>query len=480
MTKKSKATGVLPTPAAAQKTTQDDHKASSEAKQGIGLAHTSDAPEFSDISLAHIFAHKATFDYRITPGMGWMRCQDRLWARDDKLGRYDLAKEVCIKVAAHSTLETEARRITSAKTVQAVITLAQADPKLVVDASEWDCNQMVINTPGGMIDLRTGEKRLPGLDYVTQSTRGTPDSKLPCTAWLRFLDDVFMADKPMIQFIQRSLGYCITGDRREQALFFWFGLGANGKSVLIDLIQWLIGTYALKLPAGVLMQSKFERHPTELAQLRGKRLAVSSELDEGSYFAESLIKELTGDERLTARFMRQDFFEFTMTQKHIIVGNYKPRLRGGDPAMARRMLLVPFNAKFEGDKRDPAMLERLKAEGPAIMAWIVQGAVDWHRDGLQVPDIVRNASASYMADHDDVAEWIEECCLRQGTSTASNLYASFSRWKQERGEHAQSQQTWGSRIGGLPGVVRRKSSGIWYDGIQLKAIQNRGFNDDPY
>jgi putative DNA primase/helicase len=452
----------------------------SEAKQGIGPAHTSDAPEFSDISLANIFAFKATFDFRITPGMGWMHYQDRVWVRDDKLRRYDVAKEVCTKVAADAPNDSEARRITSARTVQAVITLAQADRKLVLDASEWDGNPMAINTPAGIIDLQTGEKRLQGLDYVTQSARVTPDASATCPTWSRFLDAVFLGDKPMIEFMRRSIGYCITGDRREQVLFFWYGSGANGKSVLIDLIQWLFGTYAIKLPAGVLMQSKFERHPTELAQLRGKRLAVSSELDEGSHFAESLVKELTGDERLTARFMRQDFFEFTMTQKHIIVGNYKPRLRGGDPAMARRMLLVPFNAKFEGKTRDPAMLDKLKAEAPAIMAWIVKGAIDWHCDGLAVPDSVRDASASYMADNDDVAMWLDQCCLRSGTAKASDIYASFSQWKKDRGEHPPTQSTWGSRIGALPGVERKRSGGIVYHGIQLKATQAGGRNDVPY
>lgn len=290
------------------------------------------------------------------------------------------------------------------------------------------------------------------------------------------MQDVFCGDAELIEFMRRALGYAVTGDRREQVLFFWYGLGANGKSVLAEFIQWLMGSYSIKLPATALMQSKGERHPTELAQLRGKRLAVSSELDETSFFNESLVKELTGDNTLTARFMRADFFEFAMTQKHIIIGNFKPRLRGGDPAMARRMLLVPFMASFKGAARDPHMLDKLKAEAPAILYWITRGTLAWASEGLAVPLAVRDASAEYMADHDDLALWIEECCVREGEARAALLYESFARWKKARGEHAPSQTTWGPRLTTVPGVGKRRSGGIWYTGISLSSAERERLN----
>lgn len=425
------------------------------------------APVFSDIALASAFVSLAKLDYRWTPGMAWMVYDGTIWRRDDRLQRYDLAKDVCVRFSALTEDDGEARRIASAKTVAATLSLAQVDQQLVVPADAWDREPMSLNTPGGIVDLTTGEKRFRGIDYVTQAARVTPDPKAKCPTWLRFLDSVFMGDRDLIEFMRRSAGYWVTGSRREQVIHFLYGLGANGKSVLVELLQWLIGSYSLKLPASVLMQAKGERHPTELAQLRGKRLAVSSELDENSYFNESLIKELTGDDTLTARFMRGDFFEFAMSQKHVIVGNFKPRLRGGDPAMARRMLLVPFNTSFKGADRDPMMLDKLKAEAPAIMAWIVQGAVDWHRGGLAVPASVRDVSAEYMSDHDDLALWIDECCERQGEATASDLYSSFTRWKKARGEHAPSQTTWGSRITTLSGIGKRRSNGWRYTGLRL-------------
>jgi putative DNA primase/helicase len=169
-----------------------------------------------------------------------------------------------------------------------------------------------------------------------------------------------------------------------------------------------------------------------------------------------------------------------MQQKHVVVGNFKPRLRGGDPAMARRMVLVPFNACFKGADRDPHMLDKLKAEAPAILAWIVRGAVDWSQGGLAIPASVREASAEYMSDHDDMAQWIDECCERAGEGKASQLYASFSRWKKARGEHAPSQTIWGSRVTALAGVTKRHSGGIKYAGLRLTEQELRSLDVTPF
>lgn len=424
-----------------------------------------EAPALSDDALGLEFAARAE-KFCWTPGSGWMVDDGLVWARDVTMQRYDLARHVCRAATTQCDNDGEKKRLASARTVNATLTMAQGDPRLIVPTAAWDADPMELNTPHGIVDLRTGHLRARKREYVTQMTRVGPTAGA-CPTWFKFLDDVFCGDLDLIEFMQRTLGYWMTGDRREQVIHFFYGLGANGKSVLTEFVQWLVGSYILKLPANVLMQSKIDRHPTELAQLRGKRLAVSSELDENSYFNESLIKELTGDDTLTARFMRGDFFEFAMTQKHCIVGNFKPRLRGGDPAMARRMLLVPFNASFKGAQRDPLMLEKLKAEAPAILAWIIEGAMKWHMDGLAVPAIVRDASAEYMGDHDDLALWIEACCVMGDEAKASDLYSSFSWWKKARGEHAPSQTSWGSRLTTVKGIGKRKSSGVVYTGIHL-------------
>jgi len=364
--------------------------------------------------------------------------------------------------------------LSSAKTVAAVLSMAQGDERIVMPSGAWDAEPRLLNTPGGVVDLRSG-RLLDRNDehYFTQLAAATPDSRMPAPTWERFLREVFIDDLEMVEFVQRMVGYCLTGLTVEQKLFFCHGSGANGKSTLIDLLLWLMGTYAVKMPALALMQTKVERHPTELAQLRGRRLAVSSELEEGQFWAESRIKELTGDETMTARFMRQDFFEFRMSQKHLIAGNHKPRLRGGDAAIARRFVLVPFNAKFEGTSRDPKMLEKLRAEAPGVMAWAVLGAVKWHESGLLIPSRVSEASAAYMADFDDLRVWLGECCELRArdpslSDSASELYASFRAWKADRGEHAPSQMVWGERLSTVDGVRRYMSAGkVRYQGIRL-------------
>lgn len=432
------------------------------------------APEFSDDAMALEFVAIYGAGLRWTPGMGWMHDQTTHWVRDEHLIRYDLARKTARRVAQDA--DPKARKaITSAKTVNSILFLAQSDPEIVVPATQWDNDPLMLNTPGGLVDLKTGKiaERNRG-QYLTQITRISPDDTQKTPTWDRFISQVF-ADKPdMIEFVQRMCGYCLTGDRREQKLFFAHGQGSNGKSTLLDILMWMMGSYALKLPTAALMMSKNERHPTELAQLHGKRLAVSNELEEGAFWAEARIKELTGDETLTARFMRQDNFTFTMSHKHLIAGNHKPRLKGGDPAMARRMVLLPFEQKFEGEAKDAKLPEKLKSEAPGILAWAVRGAVKWHADGLAIPGRVEEASRDYMADHDDIAMWIEECCERSSYARcrSSELYASFRRWKQQRGEHEPSQTVWTEKLAISAGVSKIKSDGVMvWKGIDLTASE---------
>jgi putative DNA primase/helicase len=431
-------------------------------------------PEFSDDSLALEFVAQFGAGLRWSPGLGWMHDEGTHWKRDDHLIRFDLARKTARTVAMLADQKIR-KPITSAKTVNALLFLAQSDPDIVVPAAQWDNDPLMLNTPDGLVDLRTGKTHQRNRQqYLTQLCRVSPDAGKKTEHWLRFVSQVFVDDADTIEFVQRMCGYCLSGDRREQKLFFAHGQGSNGKSTLLDILMWIMGTYALKLPTTALMASRNERHPTELAQLHGKRLAVSNELEEGSFWAEARIKELTGDETLTARFMRQDNFTFTMSHKHLIAGNHKPRLKGGDPAMARRMVLVPFLQKFEGAAKDAKLPEKLKAEAPGIMAWAIEGARKWYADGLAIPGSVEDASRDYMAEHDDIAMWIEECCKTDAGTHArsSDLYASFRRWKQSRGEHEPSQTVWGEKMTLVPGLRKVKMAGIMtLKGIDLNATE---------
>ena len=447
--------------------------------RGIWPADEGPAPDidltpYSEDALAVAWCNRHSAIYKFTAGMDWMHDRGARWAPDDLLTRFDRSKLLCREVAAKATevddkLAPLARKITSAACISAVVTLARSDPRMSLGADQWDSDLMALNTPAGIVDLRTGSVRPRAGDFVTQIANVSPDSTAPCQVWHQFLKDVFCDDEDVIEFVQRMCGYFMTGSVEEQKIFFAWGSGGNGKSVFIDLIERIIGTYATRLPSEALMTSKNERHPTEIAMLRSKRLAISSELEEGAYWAESKLKSLTGDATNQARFMRGDFFEFKQTQKHLIIGNYKPRLRGGDAALARRFVLIPFNATFNGEKRDLRIVEKLWAEAPAILDWMIRGAVMWRAGGLQVPDSISSASAEYMADNDDIAIWQAECCVfaPENQTKASTLYESFSTWLKSRGQHAPSLRVWGERMATDKRITKKISAGVKYIGVRL-------------
>jgi putative DNA primase/helicase len=251
---------------------------------------------------------------------------------------------------------------------------------------------------------------------------------------------------------------------------FWYGTGQNGKNTFGDLITWILGDYAKVIPTDTLISTKSIQHPTTLANLRGVRLAVCSEVSEGSYWDEARLKSLTGDTEIAARFMRQDFFEFQRTHKHLVYGNHRPLLRIVDPGIQSRLHIIPFKAHFPPDARDPDMRKKLETEAPQILSWLIAGHEQWLEDGyLKKCTAVQAETDSYFESQSTNDTWLKECCLEEHDTrgTANELYASYKKWKQERGEGALSQTRWGEWM--AQRFIRgRNSYGILYDGVRLK------------
>ena len=424
----------------------------------------------SEDALSVEFVSQNAHRLKWTAGMEWFRNTGHRWAPDDGLKRFDYARKVARETAAVLTDKQAAlaRKIASNGTVSSIVALSRSDPRISIPVDAWDSDSMALNTPNGVVDLKSGNIRPRAGDFVTRCARCTPDSSIATPTWLHFLDTVFDHDEEMIEFMRRLLGYFITADRREQKIFFAHGIGSNGKSTLFNFFQWLCGDYALDLPAEVLMTQRNPGHPTELAQLRGIRIAISGEIERGSHWAEARINRLTGEETLTARVMRGDPFTFTQTQKHLVVGNHKPRLDGSDPALIRRFVLIPFDAVFSAGQRDMTMIDKLKKEAPGVLAWIVQGSVEWFRDGLQIPSKISNSSAEYMEENDDIGTWMVECCLMESgspLSKAADLYESYSTWIKARGQFAVSLPLWAKRLKTNPSITSRKTGSIRYEGF---------------
>jgi putative DNA primase/helicase len=245
-------------------------------------------------------------------------------------------------------------------------------------------------------------------------------------------------------FLQRYIGYCLTGLTAEHAFVFGYGTGANGKGTFINTISGVLGDYATTAAMSTFLASTTEQHPTDLAKLHGARLVVAQETQKGRRWDEIKIKALTGGDNITARFMRQDFFDYTPTFKLFICGNHKPRLSSVDEAMRRRLLLVPFTVHIPPSERDLRLTEKLKPEWPSILRWCITGALKWQAEGLSPPAAVREATDEYLRDQDAVRQWLEDCTSSDdpaAVTRTARLFASWRSWCDERNVKPGSEQT---------------------------------------
>ncbi len=304
-------------------------------------------------------------------------------------------------------------------------------------------------------------------DYITRRANVSP-SPGPHPVFDTFMDAITCGDRDLQDYHQRSLGACLSGAINDHWLLFWKGTGGNGKNTLADLVVWIMGDYAKVIPTETLMQRKQEAHLTEMANMLGVRLAVSSEVAEGMYWDESRIKSLTGDATISARFMRQDHFEFRRTHKHIVLGNNRPLLRVVDEAIKRRLHVVPFNASFTGSAADPFMGDKLRKEAPQILQWLIDGHAIWKQAGRLVKcAAVEAETVDYFEAQSTNDSWVEECCATGDgrRATASELYLSYKDWKTKRGEGVISQTRFGEWMSTRFRKV--KAGSIHYEGIDL-------------
>ena len=287
--------------------------------------------------------------------------------------------------------------------------------------------------------------------------------------WCAFLAQVTDGDADLQAYLQRVVGYCLTGSVREHVLFFVYGTGANGKSVFVNSISRLLGDYAVDINTEMLMASKSDRHPTEVARLRGARLAVGNEVEIGRSWAESRIKSLTGGDRVAARFMRQDFFEFDPQFKLMIVGNHRPSFHGIDEAIRRRIHLVPFTVTIPAEERDPDLPEKLKKEWPAILRWAIDGCVAWQEQGLNPPEAVLAATSEYLEEEDAIGRWLEECTEKDASewTSSGSLYESWKTWTETNGEFTTSKKNLSQELQAR-GFASKKKDDRGYQGLRLR------------
>lgn len=427
------------------------------------------APAFTDEALALVFASQQQHQLRYCAAWGrWLNWRDGCWKIDETLLAFNLARAVCRDAAAECNKDRTASILASAKTVAAVERLAKADRRLAATAEQWDRDPWILNTPGGVVDLKTGAMHPHDpANHLTKITGASPQGD--CPTWLTFLNRVTNHDLALQGFIQRMAGYALSGDTSAHALFFGYGTGANGKSVLIDTLAGIMGDYHKTAPIETFTASSSERHPTDLAGLRGARLVTAVETEEGRRWAESRIKSLTGGDTISARFMRQDFFEFQPQFKLLIAGNHKPGLRSVDEAIRRRFNLIPFTVTIPPNERDERLKEKLRDEWSGILRWMIDGCLGWQAEGLNAPDAVRNATAAYLEAEDALATWIDECCNRtpRAWTSTTDLYRSWNAWADRSGEYAGSTKRFVQNLETRGFSALRKTYGRGFEGLSL-------------
>ena len=422
-----------------------------------------DGYEIHHDGLARAFAdkHGSQLRYDHTRGR-WCVWTGSHWKIEETELAFAWARDLCRSFGATVEKARTKNMIASVTTARAIEAFARTDRCFVMTSKDWDRDPFLMGTPDGVVDLKTGILRpADPADLISKITKVGPAAPgTPAPAWQRFLDDATRGDKELQRFLQQIVGYCLTGDVSEECLFFIYGPGGNGKGVFLRTIGAIMGDYATSAAMDTFTSSKGDKHPTDLAKLAGARMVTASETEAGHAWAEARIKELTGNERpISARFMRQDFFEYMPTFKLLFVGNHRPRLNNVDEAVRRRFNIIPFI--FKPAEKDAKLKDKLEAEYSAILRWMIDGCLDWQRNGLVHPSSVEQATRDYFDTQDIYGRWKRECVeIDIGNDElwerATDLYHSWVQFCEDLGEKPGTDRDFGSKLTKDDILVRSK------------------------
>ena len=333
---------------------------------------------------------------------------------------------------------------------------------------QLDRYKMVLNTPSGVLNLKNGElKEHKPEYYLTKITPVEFSENADCPRWLAFLDEIFGGDKDLIHYIQKAVGYTLSGSTAEQCAFFLYGTGKNGKSTFLDVIRDVFGDYAANIqPETIMVKSNSGSNAnSDIARLKGARLVTSVEPNEGVRINEGLLKQLTGDDPVTARKLYSEEFEFKPEFKLWMATNHKPIIRGTDTGIWRRIHMIPFTVQIPEEKVDRNLKHKLKAEMTGIFKWCVDGCLMWQAEGLKMPKAVLDSVREYRREMDVISAFIEDKCELSGSVQSSVLYAAYSSWAEENNEYRMSATKFGLEI--AKRFEKIKGRIIYYNGISL-------------
>jgi putative DNA primase/helicase len=438
----------------------DDGDETGDTREKPPPAPTESPPHLTDMGNAKRLRIQHGQDVRFCKTWGfWLWWDGRRWRRDDTDAIVRLAKEmvgtIYAEAAAASDEDTRkalakhALKSEAEARVRAAISLAETEPGIPIRPENLDRDRWLLNVQNGTLDLKTGHLCPHNHDdLITKLVPVDYDPDAPCPTFLAFLERIMESNTDLIRFLQRAAGYSLTGDTSERALLILHGEGRNGKSTLLETLRGILGDYALRTPTDTLLAKRDSGIPNDVARLKGMRLVTASEADEGRRFDEARIKDLTGGDTISARFMRGEFFDFLPEFTLWLGTNHKPVIRGTDRSIWDRIRLVPFAVRIPDDEQDKHLKDKLMAESTGILAWAVRGCLEWQRDGLSEPEAVKQATAGYRAEMDVLGDFIEDRCVVAEIAlvSAKNLYSTYHQWCDESGERSMTQKAMGLRL----------------------------------
>lgn len=393
------------------------------------------------------------------PWKAWLVWDGRRWAKGADGAILRMARAVARSIhadAADAADTDEQKRIGKwaiqsqhASRIQAIISLARADERVEVQPDVFDADPWLLCVDNGTLNLRTGKLRTHDpADHITKLSPVPYDPHALAPRFEQFLSEVFAEDGDLIAFMQRFAGYTLSGSTEERCLAILYGAGKNGKSTLIEIMRHVLGDYAQSTDVETVLAKRYAGVGNDVAALRGARFVSTSEIDRGRRLAESKVKQLTGSDTVTARFMFAEFFDFRPEFKLWISTNNKPEIKGTDNAIWDRIRLVPFGVRFEGADLDKDLPQKLRDEASGVLAWLVRGCLEWLQDGLGSAKSIDEATQDYRVEMDILSAFIDEGCLEgpEREATAAHLYSAYKTWCEDNHEEPEKQRRFGEAL----------------------------------
>jgi putative DNA primase/helicase len=354
---------------------------------------------------------------------------------------------------------------------KACVEAASKSRDIQIGCDGMDRDEFLLSVENGTVNLATGEFRehRPE-DFITKIARVEYDPEADCPAWKQFLREIMDYNGELISFLQKAAGWGVTGNTSEQVMFILFGSGANGKSTFLNTIMKILGDYATSTPTETFMKQKSDKITNDIARLRGTRFVSTTEAEQGERLSEHLIKQITGQDVMTARFLYGEFFSFVPTFKIFMATNHKPVIKGSDHGIWRRIVLIPFTTTIPKERQDIELESKLLAEAPGILNWLIEGAMKWRAERLCPPAVITDATDEYRAEMDIIGNFIKECCLQgEGLSIRiRELFKTYQEWCDGNNEHAVSERIFGLKLKEIGFKQIRTSEARFWQGLSLK------------